>query len=181
MRDLPEGQFHLIAVHHRGTGVDIGLDRIGCDQALTEPMDSRTSDLVEHLARGGKVTAPVLGEAVRQGHAKRSRNIAVRQRADKLPHPDEQFAGRELGESHRGDRAGHDAFRQQHRDTPGQHRGLARACPCFYQEGTVMNSNGGPPSGVIRKRSWWGRHHGASQICAAAPRRSVAASLFRSQ
>ena len=104
-----------------------------------------------------------------------------RQRADKLPDPDEQLAGGELGESHRGDGAGGDAFRQQHRDTPGQHSGLARACPCLHQEGAVVDCNRGPPGVVVPKRSWWDRHHGASQTCAAAPRRAVAASLFRSQ
>ena len=39
IRDLPEGEFRLIAVHHRSTGVDIGFDRIGRDHTLAEAVD----------------------------------------------------------------------------------------------------------------------------------------------
>ena len=152
--DLPEGECPLIAVHHRSTGVDIGFDLIGCDQALAKAVDGRAGDLVERLARGSKVAPLALREAVRQGHAKGRRNVAVHQHADKLPDPDEQLAGGEHGESHRGDGAGRDSLRQQHRDTPGQHRSLARTCPCLHQKGAVVDRNGGPPRVVIPKRSW---------------------------
>ena len=87
IRDLPEGEFRLIAVHHRSTWVDIGFDRIRCDHALAEAVDGRAGDLVERLARGNEVAPLILGEPIRQGHAKRRRNVAVPPARRQTPGP----------------------------------------------------------------------------------------------
>ena len=132
--DFVEGQLRLIAVHHGGAGVDVGLDRIGRDKPLAEAVDGRAGHLVERRVRLGEVAALLFRQAVRQGGAKLDRNLTGRKRAHKGAHPDQQFARGELGERHGGNGPGRDAARQQHHDPARQNSGLARSRAGLDQE-----------------------------------------------
>ena len=55
--DLEEGEIGLVAVHDAGAGIDVGLGRIGLDQALAEAVDGRAGDFVDRGAGGGEIVA----------------------------------------------------------------------------------------------------------------------------
>ena len=116
-----------------------------------------------------------------QGDAKLRRDASGSERGGELAYPDEQLARGELGERHRGDRLRRNPFGEHQGDAPGHDGGLARARARFDQEGAIMDRNGGAPGGVIGEWLRHGARHGASQIRAASPRRSVAAPRLRSQ
>ena len=109
--DLAEGELRLVAVHHGGPGVDVGLDRIGCDEPLAEAVDGRAGHLVERRIGPGEVAALLFRQAFGQGGAKLDRNIAGRKRAHEGAHPNEQLTRGELGERHGGNGLGGDASR----------------------------------------------------------------------
>ena len=149
------------------------------NEALAEAVDGRAGHLVERRIRCREIAALLVREAVRQGHAQFGRNLAGRERAHESPHPDQQLARGELGERHRGDGLGRDAFGQQHGDAAGHDRRLARARPGLDQEGAVADRDGVPPGGIVGKGPSSRGHHAASQICAASPRRAVVAASLR--
>ena len=123
--DLEKGEIGLIAVHDGGAGIDIGLDRIGLDQALAEAVDGRAGDLVDRGARGRETVALRLRQAVGQRHAQLGRDVSGREVGDKFADAREKFARRQLGEGDGGDGAGRNAFGEHDSDAPGHDGGLA--------------------------------------------------------
>ena len=123
-----------------------------------------------------------VGQAVGQRHAQLGRDVAGREFADEFAHADEQFAGREFGERHRGDGLGRDAFGQHHGDAAGHDGGLARARAGLDQDRAIVDADRGAARIVIGER-----------LCIALfitppprparlrPRRSVAAAILRLQ
>ena len=179
--DLPEGEVGPVAVHDVSSGIDIGLDRIGRDQALAETVDRRADHLVERFACGREVKALPFGKAVRQDRSKRGGNRAAEQRADELAHPDEQFARGKLRECHGGNGGRGDAFGQQHGDPAGQHGRLARPGRRLDEKRAIVDANREPPGLIVGECLCGHVHHSASQARVASPSSSRAAASFRSR
>ena len=179
--NLPEDEVRLIAIHDGSAGIDVRFDRVGLDQALTESVNGRAGHLVDRLRRGGKMDSLTFAETIGQRRLQLGRDGSGRQRLDELVHPQEKLAGGELGERHRGDGLGRHAFGEHDGNAPRHDRGLAGAGPCLDQERTIMDGDGGAPGVVVRECFPRCGHHGTSQMCAASPRRAVAATPLRLQ
>ena len=82
--DLEEGEIGLVAIHDAGAGIDVGLDRIGLDQALAEAVDGRAGDFVDRGARGGEIVALGFGQTIGQRDAQLGRDLAGREVGDEL-------------------------------------------------------------------------------------------------
>ena len=178
---LDEGELRLVAVHHGGAGVDVGLDRIGHDEPLAEAVDGRAGHLVERRVGLGEVATLLFRQAVRQGGVKLDRDIFGRKRAHEGPHPNEQLACGELGERHGGNGVGRDPSGQQHGDAARQNCGFARSRAGLHQERAVADRDGLAPRGIVGENQRSGRHHGASHTRVASPRSAFAATSFRTR
>ena len=143
---LVEDEVRLVAVHHAGTGVDVGFHWIGRDEALAEAVNGRARHLVERRICRCETAALLVREAVRQRDAKLGRNLAGRKRAHEGPHPDQQLARGELGEGHGGDvlwarhlRASSMAIR------PAMTAVLPEPAPASTRNAAVVDRNDVPP------------------------------------
>ena len=157
--DLDEGEVGLVAVHHDRAGIDVRLDRIGLDQALTEAVDGRAGDFVDRRAGGREMAAVAVGQAIGQGDPKLGGNATCRQLANEVADTDEKLAGRELGERHRGDGLGRNAFGQHQSDAAGHDGGLAGTGAGLDQKRAVVNADRSAPRDVIGERFQRRVHH----------------------
>ena len=161
--DFEEGEIGLVAVHDAGAGIDVGLRRIGLDQALAEAVDGRAGDFVDRGARGREIVALRLRQAVGQRHAQFGGDVAGREVGDKFADAREQLAGRELGEGDGGDGARRDAFGEHDGDASGHDGGLARARAGFDQDRPIMEADRVAARAVVLERFGHAAHHSASQ------------------
>ena len=150
-------------------------------KALAEAVDGRAGDLVERFACSGQMKALLFGKAVRQDRAKRGGNPAAGERADILPHPDEQFARGELRECDGGNAAGRRAPGQEHGNPAGQNGRLAGPGSRLDEKRAVVDGDREPACIIVGESLCGQIHYSASQTRVASPRYSRAAASFRSR
>ena len=161
--DLEEDEIGLIAVHDAGAGIDVGLGRIGLDQALAEAVDGRAGDFVDRGARGREIVALRFRQAVGQRHAQLGGDLAGRKVGDEFANTREQLARCQLGEGDGGDGAGRDAFGEHDSDAAGHDGGLARARAGLDQDGPIMKADRIAARTIILQSFGRAAHHSASQ------------------
>lgn len=138
--DFEEGEIGLVAVHDAGAGIDVGLRRIGLDQALAEAVDGRACDFVNRGARPGEIVALDPRQTIGQRHAQFGRDPAGRELVDKFPDAGKQLARGEFGEGDRSDGAWRNPLGEHDGDASSHDGGLARARARLDQDRSIMEA-----------------------------------------
>lgn len=112
-------------------------------------MDGRASELIEGGCRSGKALALVGVESLRQGNAEFDGDRSRMQSLDDFADPQCELAGCEFRKGHRGDGPGRDAGGEHECDATGHDGGFARAGTGLHQKGSIVDSEGGEPRGII--------------------------------
>ncbi len=161
--DLEEGEVGLVAIHDARAGVNVGLRRIGLDQALAKAVDGRAGDFVNRGAGGGEIGQMSLRQPIGQRHPQFGRDLAGREVGDELADTGQQLARGKLGEGDGGDGTRRDALRQHGGDAAGHDSGFARTGAGLDQDRAVVQADGIAAGTVILQHLGYVAHHSASQ------------------
>ena len=123
--DIEKSQIGLTAVHDASAGIDVGLRRIGLDQALTEAMDGRAGHFVDRCVRSFEIVSLSLRQTIRQSHAQLGDYIADQEFFDNFADARQQLARGQFGEGDSGDGVRRNAVGKHDGYASGHDGGLA--------------------------------------------------------
>ncbi|AOG02868.1 putative ATP-dependent exodeoxyribonuclease domain protein (plasmid) [Bosea sp. RAC05] len=176
---IHEDEVGIVAVGHRGAGVDVGLGRVGLDQPLAEAVDGRAGDLIDLLACAIQIGLLLAVEFAMDDAGKLDGNATGQELVDELTNTGEQLARSELGECDGCDVARPDTRDQHHGDAASHDRGLPRAGACLDEQRAVMGRHRNDAVGLVGEVPCHDGHQRASQTAAAGPSIAVEAACFR--